>query len=151
MPNKTDTLTDLAVRALEASRPALMALKIDILPQLDAVESDLAKELCGFIETGDIFDRHIVNLLDDVLDDLAQRLVDGAAATAPGEDEEAPLASGSRHEPAAPFDGFVRANLVLLDLHLLLQEVHDRVQAERAVARLRGAGKALPRPEQAGA
>lgn len=135
MTKLSQSVTDLAFQALNASWGALTALENDVTPEVDGDTYSVVEELIEAIETRDIFRVYLLGIVEQLVDDLALPILQGTTRTT---HIDAHSSSGSwvetsRNESA---ESLVRATAVLLDLQQALRAFHDRVEAERAVARL---------------
>lgn len=136
MTELTQTLTDLATEALDASRVALTALEADVAPNLTDEQRALAEGLIGAIKSRAIFDADTITQVEDLLDDLAEHVLAGTIRTTrydPYSVSGGTWVETRRSDKAA---GFARASTELVDFLQALNAVHDRAEAERAVEQL---------------
>ncbi|UOA33310.1 hypothetical protein DSM110093_03135 [Sulfitobacter sp. DSM 110093] len=140
MNNVSATLTDIAARALEASRHAQTALEADVLPNSQGNLHDLSEELTDAIISRDIFTGHVVGLIEQVLDDLAEHILEGSTRSTRYDVHSVSGGSWTETTRTEQAKAFARANAVLLDFQHSLCAVLDRVEAERAVVRLLAVG-----------
>lgn len=140
MTERTPTITDLAATALEASWPALTALETDVAPHVDGAADDAADELMDSIAIRDIFGTGLMELPELVLDDLAERILEGSTRTTRHDTYSVIGGSWIETSRTEAAEGFARATAVLIDFQQALRAVHDRVEAERAMVRLLAAG-----------
>lgn len=134
------TATDLAARALEASWTALTALETDVMPHVQEHAHDVACELTEAIVTRAIFGESSLELVEQVLDDLAERIIAGTRRTTRYDVHSVSGGTWVETTRTEQAEGFARATTVLLDFQAALRAVLDRVEAERAVARLLATG-----------
>jgi hypothetical protein len=140
MNDVSASLTDLAARALEVSRIAQTALDTDVLPNAEGDLHQSSEELSDAIISREIFTRPILGLVDQVLDDLAEQILEGSTHMTRYDVHSVSDGSWIETSRTEQAKAFARANVVVLDFQLALCAVLDRVEAERAAARLLSIG-----------
>ena len=140
LPISFDNIDALAASAFAQSRLCVVALREDIIPHLAPHERRGPERLIAQIERQRIFDDSVMNELDVLIETLTRRIADGTKRTEQFVADECHIEGGGflmhteRNETA---EAFVRAVPFLLVFQETLLGVHDLMQAERALDKLR--------------
>ncbi|MGK7654966.1 hypothetical protein ACSQ76_22015 [Roseovarius sp. B08] len=140
LPVTFENIEGIAAEAFADARICATALREDVVPNLARMERKAPERLIKAIETGQIFDDETLVELDVLINKLSRRIADGTTQVERVDDHpycfsEDPSWTETHRTCVA--EDMSRALTVLLSFHASLQAVHDLMNAQRELEKMR--------------